>query len=156
MDREVGERVARGAADILRPQRVGVGDADAAARAEDDARLQRREVDAEASRRNRVDDFLRDDLLHGRALNVDERRLAGDGDGFRDRADLHVALIDATNEPVSSMPSRLKVLKPCSENVTVYVPGGKRDDLVETGAIGHGRPRLLDQRRAGDLDGDAR
>ena len=29
----------------------------------------------------------------------------------------------ATNDPVSSMPSRLTVLKPVSVNVTVYVPG---------------------------------
>ena len=33
------------------------------------------------------------------------------------------ALTVATNVPVSSMPSRLTVLKPVSENVTEYVPG---------------------------------
>src|ERR1043165_3718891 len=33
------------------------------------------------------------------------------------------ALIVALNEPVSSMPSRLTVLKPVSVNVTEYVPG---------------------------------
>ncbi len=33
------------------------------------------------------------------------------------------ALIDAMNEPVSSMPSRFTVVKPGSENVTEYVPG---------------------------------
>ena len=87
---EVGEAVARRAADVLRRERVGVGAADAAARAEDDAGLERGEVDAETAGRNGVDDFLRDDLLDRGALHVDERRFAGDGDRFGDRADLHV------------------------------------------------------------------
>ncbi len=35
------------------------------------------------------------------------------------------ALTVAVNDPVSSTPSRLTVLKPVSENVTVYAPGRK-------------------------------
>ena len=54
-----------------------------------------------------------------RALDVDDRALAGDGDRFREAADLQSALIVAVNEPVSSMPSRLNVLNPGSVKVTV-------------------------------------
>ena len=57
-------------------------------------------------------------LLRLRALDVDDRRFAGDRDRFLERADFQVAIHVATKEPVSSMPSRLTVLKPGSVNVT--------------------------------------
>ena len=97
MNREVREAVTRGAAHILRGERVRIRHADAASGSEDDPGLQRSEVDPQASGRNRVDDFLRDDLLDRRALDVYERRLAGDGDCLSDRADFQVR-VDAGDE----------------------------------------------------------
>ena len=72
-----------------------------------------------AGGRDRVDDSLGQHRLTLRALHVDDRRLAGDRDGLRDRADAHVGVDGGDDEPVSSMPSRLTVLKPVSVNVTV-------------------------------------
>ena len=66
------------------------------------------------------------------------------------------ALTVAVNEPVSSMPSRLTVLKPVSVNVTVYVPAQQVDDAVLAGAVGDGRADLFDQHGTGGFDGHAR
>ena len=49
------------------------------------------------------------------------------------------ALIVAVNDPVSSTPSRLTVLNPFKEKVTVYVAGAQIDDAVLAAAVGHGR-----------------
>ena len=63
--------------------------------------------------RNRLDDVGVQRDLARRALHVDDRRLAGDGDRFPTSVPtLRSALMVAVNEPVSSMPSRLYVLKP--------------------------------------------
>ena len=68
---------------------------------------------------NRREDVLAHRLLHLRALHVDDRRFAGDGDRLFEGADLQFA-VDRGDERCrySSMPSRLTVLKPGSENVT--------------------------------------
>ena len=57
-------------------------------------------------------------LLHLRALDVDDRRLAGDGDRFARAPTFRSALIVATNVPLSSMPSRFTVLNPGSVNAS--------------------------------------
>jgi hypothetical protein len=53
---------------------------------------QRRHVVGGTARRNVVDDFAVDDALPFRVLYVDDRRLAGDGDRFFERADAHLGV----------------------------------------------------------------
>ena len=65
------------------------------------------------------------------------------------------ASICAVNAPVSSIPSRFTWLKPGSAKVTVYVPGGKRDDAEQAAVVGHCRADLLDEHRARGFDGDS-
>ena len=66
------------------------------------------------------------------------------------------ALIVAVNAPVSSTPSRLKVLKPGSVNVTVYVPGRRSTMRVLPAAVGHDGADFFDEYGAARFDGDAR
>ena len=65
-----------------------------------------------------IDDVCAKHALLGGVLDVHDRRCAGDGDRFLDGADLQSTFTVAANDPVSSMPSRLTVLKPDSANVT--------------------------------------
>ena len=59
-----------------------------------------------------------------RALRVDDRRLAGDGDRLLHAADAHVGVHgDDRRAADDAAPSRFTVAKPASVNVTVYVPG---------------------------------
>ena len=60
----------------------------------------------------------------------------------------------AVNEPLSSTPSRLNVLKPCSENVTVYVPGRRSSTRVLARAVRDRGADLFDQRGTGGFDAD--
>ena len=103
--------------------------ADTAAGAEDDARLQRGEVDAEAAGRDRVDDLLGDDFLHAGAADVDERRLAGDGDGFGDLADLHVG-VDGDDAGAADFHGvTLEGVEPLQREGDRVVAGHELDDL---------------------------
>src|ERR1700694_5215457 len=90
MDREVGKRIPRRAADILRAKRVRVAHADAAARSKNDPGRERREVDTETTSRNGINDLFRHDPLDVRALDVHDRRLARHGDRLGDRPDLQL------------------------------------------------------------------
>ena len=51
------------------------------------------------------------------------------------------------------MPSRLTTLKPGQGEGDCVCPGPQVDDLVLTRAVGDDRPDLLDESRAGRLDG---
>ena len=62
------------------------------------------------------------------------------------------ALIDAMNDPVSSIPSRFTVLKPVSVKVTDVGAGQQIDDAVLSAAVGDVRADLFDQHGAGDFD----
>ena len=66
------------------------------------------------------------------------------------------ALIVAVKNPVSSIPSRLIVLKPGSVNVTLYVAGPQFHDPVLPSVVGHHRPHLLNEGRTGRLYGHTR
>ena len=66
------------------------------------------------------------------------------------------ASIVAVSDPDSSSPSRLTVLKPDNEKVTVYVPGRKIHDAVLAVGPGDHGPGFLDEGWAGRFDGDAR
>ena len=66
----------------------------------------------------RREDFPVDRGLHLRALHVDDRRFAGDRDGFLEGADSQIGVDRRDEVPLSSMPSRFTVLKPVSVNVT--------------------------------------
>ena len=82
------------------------------------------------------------DLLPG-ALGVDQRRLAGHGDGFLKRANAHSALTVAVKFAGSVMPSRTKVLKPGSVKVTVYSPGTEIDQAIEPFGVSDARLRTF-------------
>ena len=105
--------------------------------------------------RNRVDHLLLHHALRGGVLHVDDRRFAGHRDRFLDSADLSSALTVAVNDPVSSMPSRLTVVKPGQRERHRVGAGPQVDDPVLAGAVGDDRADLLDQRRAGRFDGHA-
>ena len=81
-------------------------------------RHQRLNAGGASRRRDRRQHFLVDDVLHARALHVDDRRFAGDGHGLFEAPTRRSALTVATKSPLSSMPSRFTVLKPGSVNVT--------------------------------------
>ena len=86
-------------------------------RAQLDPRHQRRQVLERAVGGNRRQHVIADDPLGLRALHVDDRRLAGDGDRLGDRADLQV-LVDRRHErPCQFDPSRLTVRNPASVKV---------------------------------------
>ena len=66
------------------------------------------------------------------------------------------ALIGAVKSDSSTMPSRTKVLKPGSVNVTLYVPGRRSSIRYRAVVVCDDGPRLLNQHRACRLDRDAR
>jgi len=55
-----------------------------------------------AAGRNRVDDLAAENALLRRALDVDERRFAGDGDGFRHAADSQIR-VDGSREGAAQL-----------------------------------------------------
>ena len=156
MNRQVGEGVARGATNILGVERIGVGLTDAAAGAEDDAGLERRQVDAQAAGGHRVDDFLGDDSLDAGAADVDERRLAGDRDGLSDLADLHVGVDgdDAVSADLDGV--ALEGVEPLQRERHRVSAGHELNDLELAGAVGDGGPGFLDESWARNFDGNAR
>ena len=66
------------------------------------------------------------------------------------------ALIVAVNEPVSSMPSRLTRAEAGQRERHGVGAGAQIDDAVLAGAVGDGRTRFLDERRARRFHGHAR
>ena len=62
----------------------------------------------------------------------------------------------AVNPPVSSMPSRLTVLKPGEREGDDVRAGPQVDDVVPALAVRHDGSHFLDQRRTGGFHGDAR
>ena len=115
------------------------------------------EVEHVATGWQRADDFLVDHALARRALDVDDWRFACDRDRLFERAYAHLDInADAVNAPVRLMPSRLTMLKPGSEKVTVYGAGTQFSDAVLPAPSVDGGADLLDECRARRFDGHAR
>ena len=132
---------------------VGAADIDVA---QVDAGNQERRDLRRASGRNRHEQFLIDDALLGGALDIDDGRFAGDGEGFRKRTDLQVG-VDRRRERSGQLDAIALQRRETGE--------GKRDgvdaaaqllDPVLTRAVGDGRARLLDQGRARGFNRDTR
>ena len=102
----------------------------------------RGEVDAEPAGRHGVDDFLGNDSLYAGAANVHERRLAGDGDGFRDLADLHVGVDRDDGGAADLHRVTLEGVEPLQREGDGVGAGHELDDLVLARAVRDGRPRL--------------
>ena len=80
------------------------------------------------------EELVVDRLRGSRALHIDERRFTADGDRFGELADAQISVDRRDEGPLELIPSRLKLLKPLSVNVTVYTP-------VEDRRCGTGRSR---------------
>ena len=85
-----------------------------------DARHQRRQTGVVAGASARASSSSRfSTCVPLRALHVDDRRVAGDGDRLLEGADAQIGVDRCAVKLVgSSRPSRLKVLKPVSVNTT--------------------------------------
>ena len=147
MDREVGKRIPRCAADVLRAKRVRVGHADAAARPKDDPGCERREVDTKTTGRNGVDDFFGHDPLDVRALDVHDRRLARHGDRLGEGPDLQLR-VHRGNEGAAELDAfAFERAEPGERKGHRVGARHQTHDLVLAGAVGDGDARLLDQGR---------
>ena len=96
-----------------------------------------------------------DDLLLG-VLEVDDRRLAGNGDRLRHAADLQLG-VDRGGEPGGELdalaPDDAEALEREGHRIGARA---QLDDLVSPLAVGLGDPDLFDQRRTAGLDRHAR
>ncbi len=141
MIREGDRRRPGNAADILHRRR-DTGD-------------ERREAEVRPPARERVDDVLLQRLLHFRALDVDERGLAGDGNGFLHRADPEIG-VDRGDECACQLDALSPDAGKSGQREGHRIGAGiERHDAVLTRSVGHRRAHLLDQRRAGRFNGDA-
>jgi hypothetical protein len=98
---------------------------------------------------------LADQLTAGARLDVDDRRLAGNGDRLLDGADpqldVHGGYATSRNlEPVAFDGAESR-----QRERQVVRAGPQVDDLVLPGAVGDDGADLLDERGAGCFDGDA-
>ncbi len=152
VNRQIREGVARRAAHVLRRQGVRIGLAHSAAGAKDDAGLERRQVDAEPSGRDRVHDFFGDDFLDVRAPDIDERRLTGHGDGLRQLADAQFD-VDRGDERTAELDAvALGGAEPRQRERRRVCAREELDDLIRPRRIGDGRSNFLDKGGAGGLD----
>ncbi len=109
-----------------------------------------------ARRRDRGQHLVGDGRLTPDALHVDDRRGPDTVIVSVTPPTDRLASIWAMNAPVSSTPSRLNWLKPGQRERHRIGSRRQADDSKESALVGHGRPHLFDQCRAGHLDRDAR
>ena len=108
-----------------------------------------------AAGRNRVEGIAVEHLRLGRALDVHDRRRAGDGQRLFERADLELD-VDGHREVGRQLePLTLDRRETRQHEAQDVVPWPQVDEPVAAGFIGHHRSRFLDQRRTGRLHGDA-
>ena len=89
-------------------------------------------------------------------LNVDQRRLAGDGDGLFEAADLQLP-VHRRREVRRDVDVLLDEGREARQAHRDGVAArSQRDDGVPAGAVGDGDAAAFDQHRAGDLHGDTR
>jgi hypothetical protein len=124
--------------------------------ARDDAGERGADVPHHPSARQHVEEVPIDDLLLHRALHVDERRLAGDGNGLLERSDLHVAVDGGDRVGLQRDAIALEGAEALERKRDGIDAGTQIDDLELTLAVADNRSGPLDQRRAGGLDGHAR
>src|SRR6185312_2386027 len=106
--------------------------------------------------RQRLDERLVHDRLHPRVDRVDDGRFAGDGHRLSDGAYLQRGIDrrgKARGQDDVLAPGHLESGKREAERVRA---GPKLDDFVPSLAVGRRRPRLLDERGTGRLDGHTR
>ena len=90
-----------------------------------------------------------------RALHVDDRRLAGDGDRLLHAADAQLGVDGDDSRSADDLtPSRFTVAKPASVNVTRVRARPQILDAIPAGAVGDRGADFLDQRWTGGFDGD--
>ena len=96
---------------------------------------------------------VHDGLTRG-VLQVHRGRFAGDGDEIGNVADRELA-VERAHERAGQFDvlEFLRRLNPCSENVTVYVPGQQFRDAVDAARVADRGSDLLNQYRAGGFDG---
>ena len=103
-------------------------------------------------RRDRRQDVLVDDGLHARALHVDDRRLAGDGDRLFEAADAQVG-VDRGDEVAAQLDALALDGAEAGQRERHRVGARtKIDDAILAGVVADDRARLLDQDRAGGFD----
>ncbi len=120
-----------------------------------DGRHQQHHAGVAARGRDAGQDVARDRRLTGHALDVHDRRLAGDGDGFFHRADAQVGVHAGGQRSGQLDAVTLDGRKPRQGERHRIGAGPQVDDAVEAGAVGHGRAHLLDEHGARGFDGDA-
>ena len=117
---------------------------------------QRHQVVVSPRRRQRADHVVVHDRLQPHALDVDDRRLAGDGDGLFERPDRQVGVDRGDEGPGQLDAFALDAAEPGQRERHRIGAGAKVDDAVLAGAISDGAADFLDQHRAGDFDRDTR
>ena len=132
----------------LRPADVRPGQAHALREVADRLRV--------ARRRQRVDGVACDDLGPRRALHVDDRRFAGDGDRLFERADRELAVDRDVGRRLDLDPLLHEGREAGQRHGDGVDARPQIDDVVPAGAVGDRDARPLDQRRAGGFHGDAR
>jgi hypothetical protein len=122
----------------------------------DDARERGADVPHHPAARQHVEEVAVDDLLQHRALDVHERRLAGDGDGLLERSDFHVAVDGRDRAGLQRDAVALEGAEALERKRDGIHARTQIDDLELALAVAHDGSGSLDQRRAGGLDGHAR
>ena len=121
-----------------------------------DARLQKQDPVPASSGRGSRDRFAAEHRLTRGVLHVHDRRLAGDGDRFGERADLQLRVHRDRAGPGQFEAFAFHRTESGQREGDRITPRPEVHDLVLARVVGDDRPHLLNQGRARGLNGDAR